>query len=289
MATQVIQEHVGGSSGGVDTLIATYYVYDDGTPPAAVSRSTAITAATNQFATDMGFAGTDSADNQVSNHSWRVDVSWSPAELDRATPPITGSAQYFFDYRAKDEKVDVGLVIERLGPNQNADETFDPGNTSFVSPPSLITGRGLFEPLAYEADNITVPGGPITDRIVHQFSPPIIPASYKSVVQALMGKVNASSFLGWPAECLRLVLVTSSVRTDSDQTVTFGFAGREQRNRTLGNQTFSNVPGWHHTWMDTVSVFDPNNPFDMQKEVDQAIRQRVVETGNFALLQLPAV
>lgn len=270
-----VQEHVGGTS---ETLTATYYVYDDGDPPAAVSRSAATSNATAQFVTDMGFAGTDYTDEQMSDHSWRVHVQWTPSELSNLTPLATGSAQYHFQYRAEAEDVHFGETLEAKGTGAALSDWAGQMNM-----------RSVNNAHSHVSDPTRIPAGPITDRVVYQYSPPIIPSAYRATVQALMGKSNASAYLDWPAECLRLVEVIASNRNDDDQTISFGFAGREERDRTFGGITFTDVPGWQNTWAFTETKIDPTDPFEGTIEVVRAYRSRVVRTGDFSLLALPTV
>ena len=280
MATIVIRERQGGTS---DTLDVDYYVYDDGNPAADVGRSTAVTAALNQFLADEGLTFTDYNDDRISNHSWRINVVYSPQVLPLPDIPITGTAQYEFNFRQEPEDIWTSEVLESQGEINGlavVNDQFD-GMMGFhaVNGGAQVVNEVL-----------RLPAGPVTDRVVYQYSPATIPASYRTTVHAIMGTVNNAPYLGWPAECLRLTEVRASIRTTADQTITFGFAGRPQKDRTFGNLTFSSVPGWQHTWAYSRVFFDAGlAKVQIKAEVQAAFRHRVVPSSNFNLLTLPEV
>jgi len=283
MAIIVIRERQGGTS---DTLDVDYYVFDNGNPAADVTRTTAITAALNRFLSEEGLTFTDFNDERISNHSWRINVTYSPQVLPQPDIPSTGSAQYEFNFRAQVEEIWTSEVLEVQGGVNGPDgvaatkDQFD-GMMGFHA---LNGGAQVVQEV------LRIPAGPVTDRIVYQYSPATISSSYRSTVHDLMGTVNSAPYLGWPTECLRLVEVRASVRTNLDQTISFGFAGRPQKDRTFGNFTFSNVPGWQHTWAYSRVFIDANlQPVELTATVLAVFRHRVVAVGNFNQLSLPTV
>ena len=231
MAIVVTQERVIGTSG---TLTATYYVMDDGDPPASVSRAVAVPAATDQFFIDFALAHDEYNDEQQSDHSYRIDVTSAPQILSPLSPPVVGSNVYTFNYRAVPE-----LITKSLSTEQKAPETAPPTgglhNIQLNGTEAKVVGT-------------VVPAGPVTDRLTYQYPAAVISSTYRSTVQSLMGKVNSQLYLGQDPGTMRFVGCSAAVRTDSDQTIVFEFAFRPRRDVTLGGLSLGTVDGWDFPW-----------------------------------------
>lgn len=193
---------------------------------------------------------TDPKLDQQSDRIWFATADYQPlgpAYAAVVPPPEVGSATFTFNMRVEEE-----TFLHSFGdPNVEAD-----GRGLLLKVPSDApsVANGLLgleftrSTRRARAQGITVPAGPVTHQMTYTYPSAVIPLNYQNLVLAMKGAVANGTWLGRPAGEMRLVGCSSSVTSNSTQSITFDWAMRENRAVKLGELDLGSVNGWDFYW-----------------------------------------
>lgn len=225
-----------------DSVRVPYFVLeqDEGL---TLDRNGARDAAINQATIDAGLVPTDFAARQLSNRAWRLEAIFDSARPSKRTLEAIGDIEIGFRYQAESELVKHSKNTVRAGGIDGSDNGA-PRFGNLVGVQGGQWGSGLkhtgiqITPRVTNWIRATVPNGTITE-------------DYEKQIGDVMGHVNSIPYRGKPANTLRFVSCTSTIRSDADMQINFGFDYRARvpiktipAIDTTGAQTSMIVPGY---------------------------------------------
>ena len=210
----------------------------------------------------------DCALEQLCSFAWRVTVSFEggregqkltpmttelpgrPTAVDELEPEedVARTKENVFAYRASPQFFDVAFsqkgdtFLDRDAQNANEGLGFTVGNLINVQP----NGWG------WDVRGMTLEVPPITDRISFPMKTANVNAAYRQSVRDLCGKLNNAGFNGARIGTMRLVEATSSILSNTETLVTFGFAYKPIITHTIHRKGVQNLSVTMNTGHDLV-------------------------------------
>ena len=254
MTIQVYREK---ESGSLSSNRVPYFIYEDDITK-TLSRVDAIVAGENQALIDAGIGVTTYDDTQESNRVWRFVAIYSETRPGKLTlqPVGAGGIQSGFNYQAQAESIyySKNTIIKGGAQAGNA-----PNFGGLVGVKGGIGGYGIRATGVQVVPRVTnwvryiVVGGTITP-------------AYEAQIGDVMGHVNSIEYRGKEAGTLRFVSCQSTIRSDADTEITFGFDYRPVvQEYTLG-AIVANLTIPSHLGHDVLWTYDEERVADANED-----------------------
>ena len=220
MTIQVYREK---ESGSLTTNRVPYFIYEDDITK-TLSRVDAIVAGENQALIDAGIGVTTYEDTQESNRVWRFVAIYSETRPGKLTlqPVGAGGIQIGFNYQAQAE-----IIYYSKKTIKSGGELFNlaGGGTKPRKAPSfggLVGVKGGIGGYGIRATGVQVVPR-VTNWIRFVIVGETLTPGFETQIANAMGRVNNAVYRDKEAGTLRFVSCQSTIRSDADTEITFGF------------------------------------------------------------------
>lgn len=200
-----------------DSVRTPYFVLEEDTT-LLLDRNGARDAAIDQATIDAGLVPTDFSARQLSNRAWRVEAIFNSSRPSKRTLEVIGDVEVGFRYQAESEliKYAKGLPVAQ-GAVGTPDEAFKAGRFGdLIGLQGGQWGNGLkhtgiqVTPRVTNWVRVTVENGTVDEE-------------YEVAVGSIMGHTNSEPYRGKEKNTMRFVSCTSTIRSDADMQIYFGF------------------------------------------------------------------
>lgn len=240
MAIQTILELETGSA---DSPNMSYYVYDDGDPPATITVDNAIIATlavaplTKFGAPQRGITYT-----QEAAHAWRIIVNYAQRKLRKLTPPEIGEERIRFNFSAQSKFLFIAPEIARY-PSGTAPDYKGMINIRRGGGGTAVVGATIQAPIENLGKQVIVSVSQV--------------AAIASKIKSLVGYVNSMDVGNYAAGELMLTSFNGQQRDDETYDINIGWSYMQNvSNETWGDVTGVSYHGHHYVWAYTKDVTD---------------------------------